>query len=163
MVDQSPESILALRSLWALLRTQRWAALASIGRDGPEASWVAYTVDEQHTAAILHLSRLAAHTRNLERDPRASLAICEPDRSGVDPQQLVRVSFHGVVEFIDPGTADYDFACSIYQSHLPDSTRQFGFSDFRLLRLRPHTARFVGGFGQVYSFDPEQIRQARRG
>ncbi|HKJ76630.1 MAG TPA: pyridoxamine 5'-phosphate oxidase family protein, partial [Gammaproteobacteria bacterium] len=64
----------------ALLRQQRWAALASLGRDGrPLASMVAYAAEPDLSAFYLHLSRLAAHTGNRLATPEASLAISEPD------------------------------------------------------------------------------------
>ncbi|NJM13164.1 MAG: hypothetical protein HC889_16020 [Synechococcaceae cyanobacterium SM1_2_3] len=78
-----------------LIRNRRWAALASLGADGPEASWVAYAPEADFNGFLLHLSTLSAHTRNLLADPRASLAISEPERDGEDPQTLARVMIQG--------------------------------------------------------------------
>ena len=57
-----------------LIRNRRWAALASLGVDGPEASWVAYAPEADFSGFLLHLSTLSAHTRNLLADPRVQQA-----------------------------------------------------------------------------------------
>ena len=67
-----------LPRLAARLRGHRWAALATTGADGrAEASMVAYALDEQHGDLYLHLSQLAAHSRNLLERPDASLVVSE--------------------------------------------------------------------------------------
>ncbi len=53
-----------------LLLGARWAGLASVDRQGqPLASMVAFVVGEEIGGLLLHLSRLAAHTRNLMQNP----------------------------------------------------------------------------------------------
>ncbi|MGB5065009.1 MAG: pyridoxamine 5'-phosphate oxidase family protein, partial [Candidatus Competibacter sp.] len=83
-----------------LIRSRRWAALATQGPDGSEASWVAYVPEPDFSGFLLHLSTLSAHTRNLLADPRAGLAISEPERDGEDPQTLARVTVQGAVAII---------------------------------------------------------------
>ena len=58
-----------------LIRSRRWAALATHSADGPDASWVAYASEADFGGFLLHLSTLAAHTRNLLASARAALAI----------------------------------------------------------------------------------------
>lgn len=149
-----------LRLLAELIRTSRWAALATLGRDGPEASWVAYAFEPDFSFFYLHLSRLAAHTRNLLADPRAGLAISQPDRAGLDPQQLARVGLQGRVAPIARDVPDYPRAAALYQQRLPDSEPLFGFGDFLLLRLEVERARFVGGFARAHTLSGEGLRKA---
>ena len=105
-----------------LIRSRRWAALATRGPDGPEASWVAYVPETDFSGFLLHLSTLSAHTRNLLADSRAGLAISEPERDGEDPQTLARVMIHGRVAIIaKDSAADYRVASRRYQERLPDS------------------------------------------
>lgn len=145
------------RRLTALIRARRWAAVATQGAQGPEASWVAYAPAADLSHFLLHISRLARHTGNLLQDPRACLAISEPERADGDPQQLARVMLQGRVELIPRDAADYPAAARRYQEWLPDSIPLFEFSDFLLFRLQPTQARFVAGFGRAYTLDGQDL------
>ena len=146
--------------LAAVIRSQRWSALATQGDDGPEASWAAYVAEAEFAGFLLHLSRLAAHTRNLLRDPRVCLAISEREREDSDPQLLARVMIQGRAAIIPRETADYAAAARCYQERLPDSQPLFGFADFILFRLKPERIRFVGGFARAYTVDAKGLREA---
>lgn len=148
------------RALVALIRSRRWAALATQGSEGPEASWVAYVPEPGLGGILLHLSTLAAHTRNLLADPRAGLAISAPERAAKDPQTLARVTLQGVVMVIAQDSEDYSVAVRCYQERLPGSIPRFGFSDFLLLRLTPTRIRFVGGFASAHTLDGAALRTA---
>jgi putative heme iron utilization protein len=143
-----------------LIRDRRWAALATQGPEGPEASWVAYVPEAGFGGFLLHLSTLAAHTRNLLAHPRASLAISAPERENEDPQTLARVMVQGEVAIIPKDCADYRDAARRYQERLPTSTPRFEFGDFLLLRLTPVQVRFVGGFARAYTLDDAGLRAA---
>ena len=144
----------------AIIRNHRWAALATQGEEGPEISWVAYVAEIDFSSFLLHLSRLAPHTRNLLRDPRTCLAISEQEQEGGDPQLLARVMIQGHVDVIDRETAAYAEAARRYQERLPDSASWFGFGDFVLFRLMPERVRFVSGFAQSYTLDVEGLQRA---
>lgn len=146
--------------LLSLLRTHRWAALATQGKDGPEASWVAYAPADDFSALWLHLSRLASHTRNLLDDPRAALAVSEAERPDHDPQQLARVTLFGRVEVVERDSTDYATAARLYLHRLPDAEQLFSFADFRLFRFIPERARLVGGFARAYTLDAAGLRAA---
>lgn len=142
------------------VRAQRWAALATQGSDGPEASWVAYLPEADFSGFLLHLSTLAAHTRNLLAYPRAGLAISAPERGDEDPQTLARVTIRGEVAILPNDGEDYQNAARRYQERLPASVPRFDFGDFLLLRLTPIQARFVGGFARAYTLDGASLRAA---
>jgi len=143
-----------------LIRARRWAALATQGPDGPEASWVAYIPEVDCGGFLLHLSTLAAHTRNLLGHPRAGLAISAPERDDEDPQTLARVTIRGEVAILAKDSEDYRRAARRYQERLPASVPRFGFGDFLLLRLTPLRVRFVGGFARAYTLDGAGLRAA---
>ena len=149
-----------LQWMIGLIRRQRWAALATQSADGPEASWAAYTPEPDCSGFLLHLSTLAAHTRNLLADPRAGLAISEPEREREDPQKLARVMIQGKVAVISKSSADYQEAVRCYQARLPDSTPRFEFGDFLLLRLTPIRIRLVGGFARAHTLDSAALGAA---
>lgn len=143
-----------------LIRARRWAALATQGTEGPEASWVAYIPEVDFSGFLLHLSTLAAHTRNLLANPRAGLAISAPERGDEDPQTLARVTIQGEVAILAKDSEDYRGAARRYQERLPASVPRFGFGDFHLLRLTPLRVRFVGGFARAYTLDGSGLRAA---
>ena len=143
-----------------LIRSRRWAALATQGPEGPEASWVAYVPEADFGGFLLHLSTLAVHTRNLLADPRAGLAISEPEWDGEDPQTLARVMIQGGVTIIPKDSTNYREMARRYQKVLPASTPRFEFGDFLLLRLTPVRIRFVGGFARAYTLDNAALRAA---
>lgn len=143
-----------------IIRSRRWAALATQGPDGPEASWVAYVPEADFSSFLLHLSTLSSHTRNLLANPHAGLAISEPEQEGVDPQTLARVMLQGEVAMIAKDSAAYQEAARRYQERLPDATLRFEFGDFLLLRLTPTRIHFVGGFARAYTLDDIGLRAA---
>jgi putative heme iron utilization protein len=149
------------RRLAVLLRRCRWVALAS-SRDGePLASMVALVPEPAQGTFLLHLSHLALHTRYLLANPKAALALSEPDAERArDPQTLARVSIQGHVEIIDRHSDDYALARTAYLAALPAAAPQFELADFYLMRFVPQTARFVPGFGRAHRLAPEELRLA---
>ncbi len=149
-----------LRLAAQLIAEQRWAALATLGKEGPFCSWVAYVPEPDFTGLLLHLSGLAPHTRNLSQDPRCTLAISELDSSHGDPQTLARISIEGTVEAIAPEGEEHARARQRYLQRLPDAAQLFEFGDFQLFRLRPARARYIGGFARAFTLSTELLRRA---
>ncbi len=146
------------RDLVSLVKQQRWGALASIGDDGlPLASSVAYALAPDARGFLLHLSRLAEHTRNLLKRPQASLVISLPDHGDGDPQTLARVSVQGQVERLQPDQTEYAQARGAYVARLPDADQRFGFSDFELFLFAPSRGHFVGGFARAFPLDADGV------
>jgi len=148
------------RRLAALLRTSRWAALATARDNEPLATWVALVPEDDLGAYLLHLSRLALHTRYLETNPRASLTFTEPDRGAGDPQELARVTLQGHVETIGRGSSGYAAARAQYLARFPAAGQTFEFADFALVRFVTASARYVPGFGRVHRLGPAELRAA---
>ena len=151
-----------LRLAAALMRQQRWAALATIGASGhPAASMVAYAAEPDLSALWLHLSRLASHTRNLLERNSAGLVISESDSGEGDPQTLARVSVGGTVEEVALSSEAHERGRTLYLGRLPDAEPLFGFGDFVLFRLVPERIRYVGGFARAFDFDPRDLRSVQ--
>ncbi len=147
------------RQLRELLRAGRWVAIATARDDEPLASWVAVAAEEDFSGFLLHLSRLALHTRYLEVNPRVSLSWSAPDDPAQpDPQQLARVSLQGRVAVIGRDANDYAAARALYLRRLPQAARQFELGDFALYRFVPETGRYVPGFGRVHRIGPDELR-----
>lgn len=145
--------------LMHLISSQRWAALATLSEDGPCASMAAYVPESGFGGFLLHLSRLAAHTRNLLQDARASLVITETDTGEGDPQTLARVSIQCRVTVLSRDSEEFSAARAIYIHRLPASELLFGFSDFVLFRLEPAEVRYIGGFARAYTLSGEQLQK----
>jgi putative heme iron utilization protein len=151
-----------LPRLRQLLRTHRWAALATLGDEAqPEASMVAYALNEERGEIYMHLSGLASHSNNLRRHPRASLVVAECDGGDNDPQQLARASLFGIVELVEKGSARYEEARQRYLARLPDAEPLFEFADFQLFSFAIERIRFVGGFAQAHSYQAAELLAAK--
>ncbi len=149
-----------LEQIAAMLRHHRWAALATVDSQGlPAASMVAYALDGERGELYLHLSGLAAHTRELLQQPSAALVISECEEADSDPQQLARLSLRGSGVPIERDEVGYEAARACYLQRLPEAEQLFGFADFRLFRFVIESARFVGGFGRAHSYRGEEIRR----
>jgi putative heme iron utilization protein len=146
------------RRLRRLLHDSRWAALATVREDQPLASWVAFVAEANFTGFILHLSRLALHTRYLLDNPRAALTVSEADSvSQPDPQLLARVSLQGRVTPVPRGAPGYEHARDLYLARLPEAAVQFDLGDFGLYRFVVETGRFVSGFGRAHRIGPAEL------
>ena len=78
MTDAEPKLVpeLSIDALWSLLGEQHNGILATIKRDGrPQLSNISYHYDADNRIARLLAASFRAKTRNLRRDPRASLHV----------------------------------------------------------------------------------------
>jgi putative heme iron utilization protein len=151
-----------LTTVATLIRTQRVAALGTLRENNPFASMVAYVAEPDFGGLLLHLSRLAAHTKQLLAAPQSSLLICEPDDGRDNVQTLARITLVGIATPIPAASAAYATARACYLARLPAAEMLFDFPDFALFRFLPSEARYVGGFARAYTLTPEQLRQAAK-
>ena len=122
---------------------------------------VAYVMDEDCQQAYLHLSQLASHTRNLLQQAAVALIIAQADPGEGDPQLLARLSLQGRMRLLGPDHPDYAMAKERYLGHFPDAAMRFDFTDFHLFEFNWQRARWIGGFGQACSFQPEDFLTAK--
>lgn len=146
----------------SLIFSRRWAALATVGAEGPLASMVAYAPEPGLAGVLLFLSGLSARTRHLLADRRASLAISAPDPGEGDPQTLPRISLQGEVELIGRSSPSFPSAWEVYVKRLPSAAPLRELSDFDLFRLVVDRARYVGGSGRARTIDGDRLRAAAR-
>ncbi len=135
-----------------LIRQARTAALATIARrtGHPFGSMVSVACEPDGTPILL-MSTLAAHSRNLAEDPRASLLY--EDRTVPDPQQGGRVTVVGRIERIgEPAEA-----ARRYLARLPEASLYAGFGDFAFFRLVVEEAHLVAGFGRAMRVRREDL------
>jgi putative heme iron utilization protein len=138
-----------------LLRGRLTAALGTLHAGAPYVSMVPYAVAQG--GFIIHVSRLAAHTKDMIADARVSLLIAEDEGGGASPLALMRVSVQGEAQAIAREALDHAAYKSAYLDRFPDARALFEFADFSLYLIRPASARFVAGFGEAHSLSAESL------
>jgi putative heme iron utilization protein len=126
-----------------LLRTVRAGALATLDREGgfPFASLVTVATDSDGSPLLL-MSRLSAHTLNLERDPRASVLLAETGKG--DPLAHPRLTVIGRTE----RQAEPRIRARFLARH-PKAKLYADFGDFSFWRLGMEKAHLNGGFARA--------------
>jgi putative heme iron utilization protein len=128
------------RQLWAG-RFQAVLTTHSIAEPGyPFGSLVPYCLDREGSALLL-LSHLAQHTKNLSADARCGLYVAEATEG--DVQQSLRLSGLGGAEPVDPSDRDRH---ARWFRYFPSSRPYAEQLNFRLYRIRPARFHFNGGF-----------------
>ncbi|MEM1008967.1 MAG: DUF2470 domain-containing protein [Myxococcota bacterium] len=113
------------------------------------------TLEDGHF--VFFVSSMAAHTKNLRKDARASLIISE----GFGQETalaLSRATFMGVAEHEPKGRELYR---ERYLKQHPDASVYIDFSDFSFFRLNVQRVRYIGGFGRMSWIDGTEYTQAQ--
>ncbi len=141
-----------------LLRDRRTGALGTLHDGAPSVSMVPFALVPG--AALVHVSGLAAHTRDLQRDPRASLLVCEAEEGAADLRALERVTLQVEARVLRPEDPAHAAGRAAYLERFPDSGSIFDLGDFHLVALEFKGARAVLGFAQARTFTAEDLREA---
>ena len=130
----------------SLVESTRAGTLSTLAREPaghPYGSLVSFAL---HGArAVLLLSELAEHTKNLHGDPRASLLVAEP--SAEQPLARGRVTLLGTCQVLSPSEREH--AERAYFARFPDAAAFAGLGDFRFWALEVSSARFIAGFARM--------------
>lgn len=146
--------------LRALLTGRSVAALGTLHSGAPYVSMVPFALLEDGSAFVIHVSGLAAHTRDMLADPRVGLLVMGSEQAGVPPQALPRVTVLGSAIRLGPESAEHARAREAYLKRFPDSAPIFELGDFSLFAIAPTSGRFVAGFAQAVSLTPESLSGA---
>lgn len=151
--DTSTASVLR-----SLLVGRSVATLATLHEGRPFASMVpfALALSPGGLRIVTHVSRLAAHTRDMLAAPEVCLLITAPESAAM-PQALPRVSIPAVAEFIPRDHADYAALEAAYLAKHPQAADLFQLGDFSIVAFTPLSARFVAGFGSAHTLAPEVL------
>jgi putative heme iron utilization protein len=142
----------------SLLIRGRHAILATSSLEAPGypfGSLVQYALTDSHEPMLL-VSRLAEHTRNFLADPKVSLCVSE---TIVEPQGDLlaspRLTYLGTIEEVDKEAYSRPFL----ERH-PEAATYVTFKDFLIVKIVPHSLRYVGGFGVMSWVSESEYRQA---
>ena len=150
-----PAQIRALRSI---LETQEVAALGTLHEGEPFVSMVPFALLPDATF-VIHVSALAAHTRDMASHPGVSLLVMARPEEGVGAQALARVTIQGEAAPLGEDDPLHAAAKQAYLARFPGSEMTFALTDFSLVAIRPRQARFVGGFAQARSLTAEGLQR----
>lgn len=145
------------QTLRELLRTQQVAALGTLHESRPYVSMVPFAMLPRGSGFVIHVSRLAAHTKDMLRSPPVSLLVVAPPAPDVLAQALARVTIQGRAMQYANATENHAEAKAAYLARFPQSADLFGFADFSLFAIVPESVRFVGGFAQATTISPQTL------
>lgn len=150
----------AERSLLRSLIVERpLMALGVVVEDAPYVGQVPFALTAEGTL-LIHVSRLAKHTRGLTAGASWSGLFQGSDPGpGDDPFQLPRLTLEGRVELLAPGSERYDRARSTYLARLPSGAVTFGLGDFSLCELQVVRGRLVAGFGRTLNLTAQHLKE----
>ena len=123
----------------------------SLKLDGfPFGSVVPYCLDGEGMAVVL-ISTIAEHTKNISNDDRCSITIIMDND---DVQSNGRLCIVGNMKALPKDETDTK---ERYYRHFPNSRTYNTVHDFFFYRLRPISLRYIGGFGKIYWFEPSDF------
>ena len=149
-----------VQTLRALLDSQAVAALGTLHDGAPYVSMVPFVLLPGKGALVIHVSGLAAHTKDMVADPRVSLLVMAAQGPDVSAQALARVTLQGEAAQIPEEAPIHAVAKQAYLARFPSSAQTFELGDFALFAIRLTTARYVGGFAQAKTIGPETLAAA---
>jgi hypothetical protein len=145
-----------------ILANIRIAALGTIRDEAPRVSMVTFVPAQDYSAYYVHVSRLAQHTVDMQKNKHVGLLIAEADDRRADPQTLARLSIRGTAEFMENGEPGYAPIKTMYIERFPESEALFRLADFGLWRIKPKGARFVAGLSKAFNLTIETLQKVAR-
>ncbi|MDT0498702.1 DUF2470 domain-containing protein [Algiphilus sp. W345] len=149
MSDDTNQDLIAARRLYA---QSQQGVLSTISKsmDGfPFGSVITFAPDATGAPVIL-ISDIAEHTRNLKADPRVSLIVLE---GGGDVQETGRLTVIGDAQRVGESEA----VAERYYRRFPHASGYHQAHDFAFYRIRPVRIRYIGGFGRIHWYSPDQV------
>ena len=155
------DPLLRARDLIAQFRADlSTVVLGTSSADGEPDSSVAATLLDPSGAFVVFISGLAAHTRNLQANPRASVLLVEAETSTTQPLARRRLTFACAAEPVARDSAAHAALVAAFRAKFGGAIDLLaGLPDFQLVRLAPLRGRVVVGFGAAFTVDPRDWTQ----
>lgn len=144
------------RTLIYLGRIGSLSTLSQKNPGWPFGSMMPYVLDERGRPILL-ISTMAMHTKNIIRDPRASLFVTQ-NYSATDPLDNSRVTLMGKVLKVQNKEAED--VKNLYLSRHENARYWVDFDDFSFFRMDIIDVYFVGGFGAMGWITAEEYNAA---
>ena len=135
-----------------VLRLAAAGSLATLDKDGGPFASLINVATTPAGEPILLLSKLAVHTKNLDRDARASLLLVAPGGEGGDPLAGARLTVSGKV------TSDRNpMLRRRFLARHEEAALYADFDDFAFYRLKVRSAHLVAGFGRIVDLPAAEL------
>ena len=151
------------KRLRTLLDEQEIGSLGTLHDGAPFVSMVPFALLPDGVGFVIHVTALAAHTKDMLADPRVSLMVMAERRADVPAQALARVTVQGDALQVPTDAPFHALAKESYLARFPQSAQTFELGDFALFAIRPKSLRYVGGFAQAKTITPEGFAKALSG
>jgi len=154
-MDSATSALLA-----KLIHQERIAHLGTLRGGAPMVGMTLFMPMSDFSEFYVHVSRLAWHTQDMEKDPRVALSIAETDDERPDPFTLMRVTIRGEAVRIpneDPSVADLKMA---WLGRFQEQAINFELADFSFWKILPRDARFIAGFGRIHNLSAKELAAA---
>jgi putative heme iron utilization protein len=148
------------QALRAILDSQANASLGTLHDGEPFVSMVPFAILPDGKGFVIHVSGLAAHTKDMLQHPTVSLLVMAPHNREVPPQALPRVTVQCSARRLADEDPAHAAARASYLGRFPGAEMTMALGDFSLFLLTPLALRLVGGFAQAASLTPLNLEQA---
>lgn len=138
------------KQMQQLIDQQASVHIATVNSSGqPEASYAPFIAADN--GIYLYLSQLAAHSQNLQQNPKLSLLFIEPESSAKDIFARARVTWQCQPQVIARQSPKWQQVILEFEKQ-HGATMQIirDLTDFSLFFCRPVSANVVLGFAQAY-------------
>lgn len=137
-----------------LLNNCKGLTLATLGEDGPLASYAPFIWHQQ--AVFLFISALAPHTRNLQQNRLCSALLLDDSESnnGSNNFARLRMGISATTEFIDSKAPEWANAITEFESRHGKTIHVLAeLPDFYLVKLSVTNGSLIEGFGKTTYFE----------
>lgn len=118
----------------------------------PFGSLTPYALDK-HGEAIIFISDIAQHTKNILQDQRVSLTVIETLTGEV--QAKGRFTYLGRAEKVSKD--EFADISTRYTNIFPESRDYIKAHGFSFYKIKFQKGRFIGGFGKIFWIEPEEL------
>lgn len=134
-----------------LVEEVKIATLSTDFKGTPFGSLVAYSIDAEGRPYIF-VSDMAVHTKNIEKNAKASLMVYKEDKEDLFNSQ--RITFVGKMVKVDD--KEREKLAKEYLKRHPSAETFIEFGDFNFYRLEIERIHVIGGFGDIGWVEPAE-------
>ncbi|MFM7363949.1 MAG: HugZ family protein [Cuspidothrix sp.] len=134
--------------------------ISTVSRQGiPNASYAPFVMDNEKNIYI-YVSGLAIHTQNIQDNPHLSVLFIDDEAKTKQIFARRRLNFDCTATLVPRETEQWQEIVDKFQIQFGELIGTLrSLPDFRILRLTPHSGRFVIGFGAAYNIHGSNINQ----
>ena len=162
IVSPSRTPGVALDFLFAQLQPDKDTVDTSPNCGNMLAAVVPFALEPRSACVVIHVSGLAAHTRNLQAAPQVSLLVMQAEVAGEPVHALPRVTLLGQAALLAPDSAAWAEARAAYLARFPEAEPMTQLGDFRFVAITLQGARQIAGFGAARSLDADALASVLR-